>query len=66
MKQIRRLAAATAHHIRAAVVVVAGTGLRQRELFGLTVDRIRSDEDRVRAIVDDSLGASAEDWLRTG
>jgi len=48
------------------VVVVAGTGLRQRELFGLTVDRIRSDEDRVRVIVDDSLGASAEDWLRTG
>jgi hypothetical protein len=27
---------------------------------------IRSNEDRVRAIVDDSLGASAEDWLRTG
>ena len=27
---------------------------------------IRPDEDRVRAIVDDSLGASAEDWLRTG
>ena len=65
MKQIRRLAAAAADHIRAAVVV-AGTGLRQRELFGLTVDRIRSDEDRVRVIVDDSLGASAEDWLRTG
>jgi integrase len=27
---------------------------------------IRSDEDRVRSIVDESLGASAEDWLRTG
>jgi integrase len=27
---------------------------------------IGSDEDRVRSIVDDSLGASAEDWLRTG
>lgn len=27
---------------------------------------IRSDEDRVRTIVDDSLGATAEDWLRTG
>jgi hypothetical protein len=26
---------------------------------------IRSDEDRVRAIVDASLGGSAEDWLRT-
>jgi site-specific recombinase XerD len=26
---------------------------------------IRSDEDRVRAIVDDALGGSAEDWLRT-
>ena len=27
---------------------------------------IRSDEDRFRSIVDESLGASAEDWLRTG
>ena len=40
VEQIRRLAAAAAEHIRAAVVVVAGTGLRQGELFGLTVDRI--------------------------
>lgn len=27
---------------------------------------IRSDEDRVRSIVDDSLGSTAEDWLWTG
>jgi hypothetical protein len=27
---------------------------------------IRSDEDRVRSIVDESLGVSAGDWLRTG
>jgi hypothetical protein len=27
---------------------------------------IRSDEDRVRSIVSDSLGLTAEDWLRTG
>ena len=26
---------------------------------------IRTDEDRVRNVVDDSLGGSAEDWLRT-
>jgi integrase len=26
---------------------------------------IRTDEERVRAIVDESLGGSAEDWLRT-
>ncbi len=26
---------------------------------------IRKDEDRVRTIVDDTLGGSAEDWLRT-
>jgi transposase len=26
---------------------------------------IRSDEDRVRAVVDDVLGQTAEDWLRT-
>lgn len=24
------------------------------------------DDDRVRAIVDEALGGSAEDWLRTG
>jgi integrase len=40
VEQIRRLATAAADHVRAAVVVVAGTGLRQGELFGLTVDRI--------------------------
>ncbi|MGI8757502.1 MAG: tyrosine-type recombinase/integrase [Acidimicrobiales bacterium] len=27
---------------------------------------IRADDDRVRGIVDDTLGRSAEDWLRTG
>lgn len=27
---------------------------------------IRNDDDRVRAIVDATLGDSAEDWLRTG
>jgi integrase len=26
---------------------------------------IRSDEDKVRAVVDDMLGQTAEDWLRT-
>jgi integrase len=40
VEQIRRLASAAVEHVRAAVVVVAGTGLRQGELFGLTVDRI--------------------------
>ena len=26
---------------------------------------IRSDEDKVRAVVDETLGQTAEDWLRT-
>jgi hypothetical protein len=26
---------------------------------------IRADDDRVRSIVDETLGGSAEDWLRT-
>lgn len=30
-----------------------------------TLSVIRHDDDRVRAIVDESLGGSAEDWLRT-
>ena len=38
--EVRALTGAMVEHIRAAVVVAAGTGLRQGELFGLTVDRI--------------------------
>lgn len=39
-EQVRSIAAAMTEHIRAAVVVAAGTGLRQGELFGLTGDRV--------------------------
>jgi hypothetical protein len=35
-------------------------------LVGAYAHVIRSDEDRVRSIVSDSLGLTAEDWLRTG
>jgi integrase len=35
------------------------------ELLRTYAHVIRSDEDRVRSIVDESLGGSAEDWLRT-
>jgi integrase len=38
--QVRDVAGATPEHLRAAVVVAAGTGLRQGELFGLCADRI--------------------------
>jgi len=38
--EVRRFAAGAAEHVRAAVLVAAGTGLRQGELFGLAVDRI--------------------------
>jgi integrase len=38
--EVRALTGAMVEHVRAAVVVAAGTGLRQGELFGLTVDRI--------------------------
>ena len=38
--EVRGLTAAMVEHVRAAVVVAAGTGLRQGELFGLSVDRI--------------------------
>jgi integrase len=38
--EVRRFAAGGPDHARAAVLVAAGTGLRQGELFGLTVDRI--------------------------
>ena len=38
--EVRALSSAMVEHVRAAVVVAAGTGLRQGELFGLTVDRV--------------------------
>lgn len=38
--EVRAVAAAITEPARAAIVVAAGTGLRQGELFGLTVDRI--------------------------
>jgi integrase len=38
--QVRAFAAGAPEHIRAAVLVAAGTGLRQGELFGLAVDRV--------------------------
>jgi integrase len=38
--EIRALAHAAPEHVRAAVIVAAGTGLRQAELFGLSVDRV--------------------------
>jgi integrase len=38
--EVRAFAAGAPEHMRAAVLVAAGTGLRQGELFGLAVDRI--------------------------
>jgi integrase len=39
-EQVGAIAAEAAEHIRGAVIVAAATGLRQGELFGLTVDRV--------------------------
>jgi integrase len=39
-QEVQAIAGAMVEHIRTAVVVAAGTGLRQGELFGLTVDRV--------------------------
>ena len=36
-----------------------------KTLLGTYTHVIRSDEDRVRAVVDDTFGQTAEDWLRT-
>lgn len=38
--QVRSIAQNTVEHVRAAVVVAAGTGLRQGEVFGTTLNRI--------------------------
>lgn len=39
-EEVRAIACNTVDRVRAAVLVAAGTGLRQGELFGLTVDRV--------------------------
>ena len=46
--QVRRLAAATPEHLRAAVVLGAGTGVRQGEAMAVTVDRLLSLRREVR------------------
>jgi integrase len=56
--QVRAIAQATPDHIRAAVVLAAGTGLRQGELFGLTVDRV--DFMRLELRVDRQLWTPAK------
>jgi integrase len=38
--EVRAVAHSAAEHVRAAVVLAAGTGLRQGELFGLSADRV--------------------------
>lgn len=40
VEDVHSIAANTVEHVRAAVVVDAGTGLRQGELFGLSADRV--------------------------
>lgn len=40
VEEVRGLAGGMVEHVRAAVLVAAGTGLRQGELFGLTADRV--------------------------
>jgi integrase len=46
-------------------LVAERLGHTLNELLRTYAHVIRSDEDRVRTIVDESLGGSAEDWLRT-
>ena len=48
VEQVRRLAAATPEHLRAAVVLGAGTGLRQGEAMAVTVDRLNFLRREVR------------------
>lgn len=50
---VRRFAQGAPEHVRAAVLVAVGTGLRQGELFGPAVDRV--DFDRRRLRVDQQL-----------
>jgi len=82
-EEVRAISHSMTEPVRGTVVVAAGTGLRQGELFGLGSDRvdfmrrelrvdrqlwtpaIRHNDERVRKIVDESLGGSVEDWLRT-
>jgi integrase len=61
--EVRRFAGGAPEHVRAAVLVAAGTGLRQGELFGLSVDRI--DFLRRELRVDRQLWTPKRAWATT-
>ena len=80
MRQATRAAGLEGHgwhdlrHHHASVLLSAGVspalvaerlGHDVKTLMSTYAHVIRNDDDRVRAIVDESLGVSAEDWLRT-
>ncbi len=46
-------------------LVAERRGLDVKTLLATYAHVIRTDEDRVRNVVDETLGGSAEDWLRT-
>lgn len=60
--QVSQLRSQIPDRFRAAVTVAAASGLRQGELFGLTVDRLEGPCDNVVLVVDRQRGPRAGTW----
>lgn len=61
-EQVSKIALAVPDRYRAAVLVAAASGLRQGELFGLTVDRITGPCDNVTLVIDRQRGYRSTEW----
>ena len=60
--QVSKIRLAVPDRYQAAVTVAAASGLRQGELFGLTVDRLEGSCDNVVLVVDRQRGRRAGTW----
>lgn len=61
-EQVSKIALAVPDRYRAAVIVAAASGLRQGELFGLTVDRVEGPCDNLTLVIDRQRGRKAGTW----
>lgn len=60
--QVSKIHLQVPDRMKAAVIIAAASGLRQGELFGLTVDRLEGSCDNVVLVVDRQRGKKAGTW----
>lgn len=61
-EQVAKIRLQVPDRFKAAVIIAAASGLRQGELFGLTVDRLEGSCDNVVLVVDRQRGKRAGTW----